>query len=133
MKLQTTFYNKLIEEDRFLTVMSEAAVVHVGTPPAEFSSEDIQIVHFHDFLNLTRAKNEAIYSPEFYCAGHRWMLKVYPGGESESEDKMIAVYLIVCLHPRLLPVLRSKSRKEVDITWINQGENLVIMTPSQSM
>eukprot|EP00956_Cyclotella_meneghiniana_P035239 scaffold112864_cov83-Cyclotella_meneghiniana.AAC.2 len=71
-----------------------AGAVHVGIPPAEFSLEDIQIVHFHDFLDLTKTKNEAVYSPEFSCAGHKWMLKVYPGGESESEDKMIAVYLI---------------------------------------
>ena len=51
-----------------------AGAVHVGIPPAEFSLEDIQIVHFHDFLDLTKTKNEAVYSPEFSCAGHKWML-----------------------------------------------------------
>ena len=73
---------------------SSGVAVHVGAPPPDFSIEEVQLVHFHNFMSLATVKNSAVYSPKFTCAGTKWKLKVYPGGDSESERGMVAVYLI---------------------------------------
>ncbi|KAL7516595.1 hypothetical protein ACHAWX_001595 [Stephanocyclus meneghinianus] len=68
------------------------AITHVGTPPAK-RLVDKHTVEFHDFKNLTTTKDEAIVSPEFSCAGHKWTLWIYPGGDEDSEDGMVSIGL----------------------------------------
>ncbi|KAL7474144.1 hypothetical protein ACHAW6_000137, partial [Cyclotella cf. meneghiniana] len=69
------------------------AITHVGTPPDE-RVIDKHTVEFHDFQNLTTTKGEAIVSPEFSCAGHKWTLRLYPGGREDLEDDgMVSFYL----------------------------------------
>lgn len=85
--------------------------VHVGSPPTDFPSEETQLVHFHDFLNLPTTKNEAVYSPHFCCAGHKWQLKVYPGGETEAEHKMMSVFLVSTSSSRLAASFAIKIKK----------------------
>jgi hypothetical protein len=79
--------------------------VHVGSPAAEFPMEDVKLVHFHDFKNLTATKGEAVESPEFECAGHKWKLKLYPGGS--EHDGYVAV--------ELLALFPSESSSEIKL------------------
>ncbi|KAL3785687.1 hypothetical protein HJC23_008720 [Cyclotella cryptica] len=68
------------------------AITHVGTPPTEQVSEK-HTVKFHDFESLTKTKGERVISPVFSCAGHKWILQLYPGGDVDSQDGMVAAYL----------------------------------------
>ena len=58
--------------------------VHVGSPCHDFRMDDVKQVHFHDFANLTAVKDEMVESPEFNCAGYKWKLQLYPGGDVDS-------------------------------------------------
>lgn len=80
--------------------------IHVGSPPAEFSlkTEESQLVHFHDFLQLPNERGEGVESPEFTCAGYQWKLIVYPAGRdttsvevalcSMNHEKIVVDYAI---------------------------------------
>mmetsp|Transcript_11354 Transcript_11354/g.18789 ORF Transcript_11354/g.18789 Transcript_11354/m.18789 type:complete len:88 (-) Transcript_11354:1296-1559(-) len=63
----------------------EDAKVSVGCPPPSLSGSGEKWrsfqFHFHDFSNLSTTRKHFIASPEFICNGHRWQLKVYPGGD----------------------------------------------------
>ena len=52
----------------------------VGCPPPSCEKWKSFMFHFHDFSNLSTTRKHFIASPEFICNGHRWQLKVYPGG-----------------------------------------------------
>ncbi|KAL7496848.1 hypothetical protein ACHAWT_005041 [Skeletonema menzelii] len=58
----------------------EDAKVSVGCPPPSLSGSGEKWrsfqFHFHDFSNLSTTRKQ-----EFICNGHRWQLKVYPGGD----------------------------------------------------
>ncbi|KAL7524655.1 hypothetical protein ACHAXR_000664, partial [Thalassiosira sp. AJA248-18] len=74
------------------------AKIDVGTPSEEFLSQDSREweaieVRFHDFVNLPATRDVEANSPEFTCFGHQWRLTLYPGGEEDSDDEMIAAYL----------------------------------------
>ena len=75
---------------------SSKVSTHVGFPPRDFiylyTSEWCKhIIHFHDFENLTTIEDEVVESPKFICAGHKWVLKIYPGGVSNStKNNMVA-------------------------------------------
>ena len=73
--------------------MSDTRDIHVGTPAADFPWKESVTVHFHDFENLTRGKNQCVKSPTFTCADNEWCLRVYPGGIDASADGMVSVYL----------------------------------------
>ena len=47
---------------------------------------------FTDLLIL-RQRDEEVYSPEFSCFGHQWLVFLYPGGEEDSDDGMVALFL----------------------------------------
>ena len=63
----------------------EGSAVHVGTPKPDFDKDDVNLVHFHDFKNLTTVRDEMVESPEFICAGHKWKLQLFPGGDAEED------------------------------------------------
>eukprot|EP00956_Cyclotella_meneghiniana_P033200 scaffold94357_cov23-Cyclotella_meneghiniana.AAC.1 len=54
--------------------------LHIGTPPPEF--------YVHDYLKLSHIRSNAnfVTSPRFWCFGHEWELRVYPGGDEESDE-----------------------------------------------
>ena len=67
--------------------------VDVGTPSNDFSGWTTTEVCFHNFANLSTETGENVSSPEFSSLGHRWKLYIYPGGNEESAEGMVAVYL----------------------------------------
>ena len=52
-------------------------------------------VRFDGFAGLptTKSNDNFTDSPEFTCFGHRWSLRLYPGGARRSDDGMVAVFL----------------------------------------
>ena len=72
---------------------SRITKVHVGTPPTRKEWEVIE-VHYNGFEGLPSERGVPVHSPEFTCFGHKWCLKVYPGGHSESKDGMVSLYLV---------------------------------------
>ena len=67
--------------------------VHVGAPTGGLSDWVIAPVYFNGFVGLTTVKDEAVESPEFTCFGHKWKLAMYPGGDHESDDGYVALWL----------------------------------------
>jgi len=68
--------------------------VDVGTPPGDFKGWTTTEVCYHGFANLPTTRNEKVLSPKFSCFGHQWVLKLYPGGEEDSEVGYVAVELV---------------------------------------
>ena len=50
-------------------------------------------IRYHEFENLTTTRGEYVRSSEFTCFGLQWYVRVYPGGDSNSDDGMIGIYL----------------------------------------
>lgn len=108
-----------------------AKQIHVGTPEAGFDVqlelEDSVAFHFHNFESLTTIKGEAVMSPKFSCAGYEWILEIYPGGDSNSEDGMVAVNLRNKSPSEVLTrfeiILMQKSGK-IRKTRCSEGERL---------
>ena len=69
-------------------------VVDVGTPPDNFKDCTTTVVRFHGFADLPTTRNEEVESPEFSCFGHQWILKLYPGGEEDSDEGYVAVSIV---------------------------------------
>lgn len=75
-------------------MMTSTNVVDVGTPPPEFQAWETAEIRFHGFADLPVQRGWGSRSPEFTCLGHRWSLKLKPGGARSYEKKgMIAIYL----------------------------------------
>lgn len=84
--------------------MSKSNMIHVprvdvGVPPTsngyDFQElETVTDVRIHGFAQLPAARNDRVESPEFDGLGHRWRLLVYPGGNADSADGMVGVYLM---------------------------------------
>jgi hypothetical protein len=73
--------------------MSTAREIHVGTPAPDFPLKESITVHIHDFANLTTVRDEVVESSTFALAGFEWSLGIFPGGDDELGEGMIAVYL----------------------------------------
>ena len=50
-------------------------------------------VCFHNFSDLPTIKDEGVDSPDFTCFDHDWKVEIYPGGEEDSDEGNVAVYL----------------------------------------
>jgi len=72
---------------------SEMRNVDVGTPPIGYRGWEIARVRFHSFANLPTITDEPVYSPQFRCFGHSWCLKIYAGGEADTANGVVSVYL----------------------------------------
>ena len=70
-----------------------AADVHVGTQPGPLSDWVARKVHFHGFEGLPTESDEEVYSPEFSCFGHQWAVMIKPGGDVQSLDGYVSVYV----------------------------------------
>ena len=68
--------------------------VDVGTPPSGFQNYELAEVNFHGFKNLPAARGDRTDSPEFTCLGNEWCLDVFPGGDDDSDDGMVAIGLV---------------------------------------
>ncbi|KAL7534734.1 hypothetical protein ACHAWF_004927 [Thalassiosira exigua] len=74
--------------------MERRAPVHVGSPPRnEAQPWKVTPVQFHGFEGLDAARGSLVESPEFECLGHKWLVKLYPGGDHDSEIGMVGLYL----------------------------------------
>ena len=71
--------------------MSGSRVVDVGTPPTNFSGWTTTEVRFHNYADLSTERGEYEASPEFLCLGNEWRLKIYPGGDENSEEENSAI------------------------------------------
>ena len=81
----------------------DTARLYVGTPPRGFQPLDVAEVHFHGFKDLPTENYVAVASPEFTCLGRQWCCDVYPGGEEDSDDGMVAVY-VMSMHEENLAI-----------------------------
>jgi len=67
--------------------------VEVGAPPGRLSGWVIAPVRFNGFAGLPTTRNECVDSPTFSCFGHQWLVRIFPGGDRESPDGYVALYL----------------------------------------
>ena len=68
--------------------------INVGTPPAGFRGWTMTALNFHEFANLSTTRGEHVTSPEFSCFGHQWVLRLYSGGEEDSDEGFVALRLV---------------------------------------
>ncbi|KAL7546515.1 hypothetical protein ACHAWF_009838, partial [Thalassiosira exigua] len=74
--------------------MARNAPVHVGSPPQNRDqSWEVTPVQFHGFKALDATTGSFVKSPEFESLGHKWLVKLYPGGEQDSESGMTGIFL----------------------------------------
>ena len=78
-------------------------VVNVGTPPSGFEDWTMTAVRFHNFVDLPTTRD--VHSPEFFSLGNQWRLEISPGGDGESDDGMVAVYLV------------NRDHTSITVTW----------------
>ncbi|KAL7524079.1 hypothetical protein ACHAXR_000424, partial [Thalassiosira sp. AJA248-18] len=80
--------------------------VDVGTPSNGFQEWDVTTpVRFHGFEGLDTSRGTFVESPKLVCFGHRWRLRIYPGGETNSDDGMVGVFL------------RNMSKESIEVEW----------------
>ena len=70
--------------------------VDVGTPPENFEGWTSINVCFHGFADLTTTRGERVESPKFSRFGHRWRLRLFPGGDKTSDEGYAAITLCNC-------------------------------------
>ncbi|KAL7527625.1 hypothetical protein ACHAWF_002254 [Thalassiosira exigua] len=80
-----------------LHAMARHAAVHFGSPPQdEVHTWETTPVLFHGFEGIDSTRGSYVRSPEFECLGHRWCLKIYPGGDRETQEGMTSLFLENC-------------------------------------
>ena len=67
--------------------------VHVGTVPRDFEDWTTTKVYFHGFADLSTTRNKCVKSPKFLLFGHKWQLRLYPGGKTNSREGYVALSL----------------------------------------
>jgi hypothetical protein len=64
--------------------------------PSTFNSDkqwNSFLIHFHHFADHPSPPGHRLDSPEFQCNGHKWSLRIYPGGNSTSNEGCVSLYL----------------------------------------
>ena len=75
-------------------MITNLGTVHVGAPPPRQPTDwGLAHVHFNGFGGLTTTRDEFVRSPKFSCFGHQWTVELYPGGDDESDDGYVALFL----------------------------------------
>ena len=69
------------------------ASVHLGTPPQGYQEWATTKVHVHGFADLSAERNVPVHSSEFMAVGNPWRLRLYPGGDANSREGWVAIYL----------------------------------------
>mmetsp|Transcript_33110 Transcript_33110/g.69684 ORF Transcript_33110/g.69684 Transcript_33110/m.69684 type:complete len:413 (-) Transcript_33110:557-1795(-) len=72
---------------------SHVAKVDFGTPPNNFPEWETAEVRFHAFRELDSTRGVAVGSPAFTCLGHRWSLRLFPGGCHNSAQGNTGIHL----------------------------------------
>ena len=67
--------------------------VHVGNTPRDFEDWTSTKVYFHGFADLSSTRNKCVRSPKFLLFGHKWQLRLYPGGKTNSPEGYVALSL----------------------------------------
>ena len=80
--------------------------VQVGAPPGWLSDCVITPVHFNGFAGLTTIRDEFVTSPKFSCFGHQWIVRVHPGGDDDSIDGYVALWL------------ENKSEESIEVEFV---------------
>ena len=91
--------------------------VDVGTPPTQwtnkFESWTSINVCFHGFADLTATRGVYVRSPEFSCfGGHQWVLRLYSGGDENSNEGYVSVWLV------------SSTNASIKIQWTYSVRNV---------
>eukprot|EP00984_Skeletonema_dohrnii_P025216 scaffold14331_cov83-Skeletonema_dohrnii-CCMP3373.AAC.5 len=68
----------------------------VGCPSSTGEEWQSFKILFHDFADLPSAFDQFTLSPKFTCNGHRWRIKLYPGGESQVREGYLSLVLQLC-------------------------------------
>ena len=90
---------------------------NVGIPRNEWESWESNFVHFHHFERMSTEKDHEEESHTFTVCDHEWAVLVYPGGDDDSEDGMVSLFLKHCSGPQILArfalLLRDTSGKVI--------------------
>lgn len=70
----------------------ENAKVSVDIPPPQEGWKSFQF-NIHEFAALEATKKHYFCTPDFSWSGHRWALKIYPGGCKEATEGNVSVFL----------------------------------------
>ena len=63
-------------------------------PTTHVTKHETFEVRYDGFEGLPARKGfDFLYSPEFTCFGHKWCLRLFPGGAPTSDDGKIAMHL----------------------------------------
>jgi hypothetical protein len=75
-----------------------------GVPPGagEPNLDGSATIEFYNFASLALEKGFLVRSRTFTCLGFDWSLRIYPGGDSKSDDGMIACYLFNESHAKIV-------------------------------
>lgn len=115
--------------------MSSSRDVHVGIPSIEFPLEESVVIHFHDFENLNSEKDKCVESPNFTCAGNKWSLSIFPGGNNVAKEGMVSVFLNNKTTERISAWVKVSIRKYNYVRYdLDRIENVIeeeMMFPSQ--
>jgi hypothetical protein len=74
-------------------INTTVAAIHWGKPSSLYRAWEITTVCCHGFADLPAERGKATKSPEFTCLDHRWYLEIYPGGDEDSADGSVAIFL----------------------------------------
>ena len=74
----------------FMRTMSTSCMhladVNVGVVPVAVRGRRSVKVHFHGFSDLDSTKDQRVESHPFHCFNHKWLVQLYPGGDSDADD-----------------------------------------------
>eukprot|EP00985_Skeletonema_marinoi_P021380 scaffold13100_cov108-Skeletonema_marinoi.AAC.1 len=68
----------------------------MGSPSSSDEEWGSAKILIHRFADLPSAVGQYTLSPEFTFNGHRWCIKVYPGGHTEARAGCLSLYLQHC-------------------------------------
>ena len=68
----------------------------VGKMPSSGESWESFKILFHGFADLPSSVGQFTRSPKFTCNGHKWCIRIYPGGYEHGNFGKLSVYLEHC-------------------------------------
>ena len=84
--------NDADDEDNEEVHIVETKIVRLSSNPKEM----LFSITFDKYKELPSEKGRDVFSSEFSCFGCQWRLNVCPGGDIESSDGMVGLYLQKC-------------------------------------
>jgi hypothetical protein len=62
----------------------------IAQPPQQWKPFHFNVSNFKD---LPTTRDHYVSTPEFLCNGHKWYLRIYPGGNDRAAEGMVSMYL----------------------------------------